>query len=157
MSLTVSASCVATSVSNRLLSILNGNVCMQKRKIMSRIVLSSPPQTPKGTTVVWVVMSQKASRFLPCWDTVFGAGLQRTTFAFEVLKYLTRGQRTNASLIGLPGRPTESRWCLLWTVSPVEMMDVTEAFSLWTKSSSFQPDTDHIRKKPQSVIVLIIY
>lgn len=115
MSLTVSASCVATSVSNRLLSILNGNVCMQKRKIMSRIVLSSPPQTPKGTTVVWVVMSQKASRFLPCWDTVFGAGLQRTTFAFEVLKYLTRGQRTNASLIGLPGPPTESRWCLLWT------------------------------------------
>lgn len=115
MSLTVSASCVATSVSNRLLSILNGKVCMPKHKIMSRVVLSSPPQTPKGTTVVWVVMSQKASRFLPCWDTVFGAGLQRTTFAFEVLKYLTRGQRTNASLIGLPGPPTESRWCLLWT------------------------------------------
>lgn len=42
-------------------------------------------------------------------------------------------------------------------MSPVEMMDVTEAFSLWTKSSSFQPDTDHVRKKPQSVIVLIIY
>lgn len=86
MSLTVSALCVATSVSNRLFSILNGKVSMWRHKIMSRVVLSSPPQTPRGTTAAWVVVSPSGSSresFLTMLWYRFWAGLQRTVSAFE--------------------------------------------------------------------------
>lgn len=161
MSLTVSASCVATSVSNRLLSILNGKVCMLKHKIMSRVVLSSPPQTPKGTTVVWVVMSPSGSEsesFLTMLRYSFWGWFAEDSFCFWG-KSIWPGDRglmlhwlVCQGLLQKAGDAFYEPF-----MSPVEMMDVTEAFSLWTKSSSFQPDTDHVRKKPQSVIVLIIY
>lgn len=70
-----------------------------------------------------------SKRIIICSDSAW-CSLQRWTPAREA-GWQSRGQRKISLFTGLPGLHSKSRRCLLWPLSPAEMMEITEPQDDW--------------------------